>query len=49
MMHGFTKCGCFVLINKFFFDVNPPYIQSDFMVNPGPMLEFSTKKLLFTF
>ena len=29
-------CGCFVLINKLFFEVNPPYGQSDFRVNLGP-------------
>ena len=43
MTRGFTngdKCGCFVLINKWFFEVNLPYDQSNFTVNPGP-----TKKL----
>ena len=39
MMHGFTKgVGVNVLyleINDFF-EVNPPYSQSKFMVNPGP-------------
>ena len=29
------KCGCLVLIKKLFFEVNPPYGQSDFTVNPG--------------
>ena len=32
------KCGCFVLIIKWFFEVKPPYGQSDFMVNPGPTI-----------
>ena len=26
------KCGCFVLRNKWFFEVNPPYGESDFTV-----------------
>ena len=37
MMHGFTKggkCGCLILINKRLFEVNLPYGQSNFMVNP---------------
>ena len=32
------KCGCFVLINKWFFEVNPPYGQSNFTVNPDPSI-----------
>ena len=33
------KCGCVVLINKWFFVVNLPYGQSDLTVNPGPTFE----------
>ena len=39
MMHGFTKGVIvdvlYLKINEFF-EVNPPYGQSDFTVNPGP-------------
>ena len=43
MTCGFTKggkCGCFVLIKNDFFDVNPPYGQSDYTINLGPAIQF---------
>ena len=39
MTCGFTKgvrVDVFYLSINDFFEVNPPYGQSDFMVNPGP-------------
>ena len=51
MTRGFTKgvgkCGCYVLKNKWFFEVNLPYGQSYFTVNPGPtnyLLSFGDRK-----
>ena len=41
------KCGRFELINKWLFEVNSPYGQSDFTVNPGPTISFNTAKVSY--
>ena len=35
------KCGFFVLVNKWIFEVNPLYGQSDFTVNLGPTIQIT--------